>query len=461
MAKPSRQKKTQQQIELTIERLDDEGVGIAIWESKKVLVPNALPGEQVKVVVDHEGRHQIGARVLKRLTSAPERSRRWGCPHAEECLGCGLISMDYAAQLRFKQQKVSDALGTYPSLARAEILPIWEAPQPLGYRCSAKLVIGKERGRVSIGLYRRHSHQVVDIGQCPLHHPLINEIAMAVREEIERQGVWVYNPARGSGLLRYLAVRVSPSRNEAMVTFVTTERNYREVTHLAKWLVKKVPQVVSVQQNVNSSAGNVILGAQTLKMLGHPALLDQVGDLRLRISPASFFQVNHPQAERIYERVRQWAACRRDELALDLYCGIGGIAMNLARDAGAVLGIEAVEEAVRNAADNARLNHLDNCRFRAGDAAELLEDLEMELAPGAVAVVNPPRKGCEAEVLKRLAALAPRMLIYVSCNPVTLARDLDLLATMGLVTAEIQPVDMFPQTPHVESIARLVPKEAG
>ncbi|WP_305042693.1 23S rRNA (uracil(1939)-C(5))-methyltransferase RlmD [Geoalkalibacter sp.] len=457
MASERRKKTDKQQLELTIEKLDEEGIGLAAWEGKRVLVPGALPGERIQAVVEHEGQRQMAARLLKRLTSAPERSRRWNCPHAEDCLGCALISMDYPAQVRFKQDKVANALAAYPRLAQTQILPLWGAEQPLGYRCTAKLVIGKERGRVSIGLYRRNTHQVVDIGQCPLHHPLINQITAVVREEIERQGVWVYNAERNSGLLRYLAVRVSPARNEAMVTFVTSERNYREVTHLAKWLVKKVPQVVSVQQNVNASTGNVILGAQTLKMLGHPALLDQVGDLRLRISPASFFQVNHPQAARIYDLVRRWAACRREDLALDLYCGIGGIAMHLARDAGQVLGIEVVEEAVRNAADNARLNQLDNCRFRAGDAAELLEDLELELPPGAVAVVNPPRKGCEPEVLKRLAALKPRMLLYVSCNPLTLARDLDLLAALGYVSEDIQPVDMFPQTPHVECVARLVP----
>ncbi|WP_305046630.1 23S rRNA (uracil(1939)-C(5))-methyltransferase RlmD [Geoalkalibacter sp.] len=461
MASERRKKNDKRQLELTIEKLDEEGIGLAAWEGKRVLVPGVLPGERILAVIEHEGQRRIAARPLKRLTSAPERSRRWNCPHAEECLGCALISMDYPAQLRFKQDKVAAALGAYPRLAQARVAPVWAAEQPLGYRCTAKLVIGKHHGQVSIGLYRRNTHQVVDIGQCPLHHPLINQISAVVREEIERQGVWVYNPERNSGLLRYLAIRVSPSRNEAMVTFVTSERNYREITHLAKWLVKKIPQVVSVQQNVNASTGNVILGAQTLKMLGHPALLDQVGDLRLRISPASFFQVNHPQAERIYALVRQWAACRRDEHALDLYCGIGGIAMNLARDAGQVLGIEVVEDAVRNAADNARLNQLDNCRFRAGDAAELLEDLELELPPGAVAVVNPPRKGCEPEVLKRLAALAPRLLLYVSCNPLTLARDLDLLAGLGFVTEDIQPVDMFPQTPHVECVARLVPAQGG
>jgi 23S rRNA (uracil1939-C5)-methyltransferase len=455
MAAQGRKRIQETSLELQIEGLDEEGIGWCSWHGKQLLVPGTLPGERVLAAIEHEGQRRIAARLLKRLTSAPERSRRWNCPHAEQCLGCALINMDYPAQLRFKQEKVAAAIGNYPDLAATRLHPIWEAQQPLGYRCTAKLVISKERGRVKIGLYRRNSHQVVEIGRCPLHHPLINQITAVVSEEIERQGVWVYNPAKGSGLLRYLLVRVSPSRNEAMVTFVTTERNYREVTHLAKWLTKKVPQVVSVQQNVNASSGNVILGQQTLKMLGHPTLLDQVGDLRLRISPTSFFQVNHPQTERIYGLVRQWAACTREDLALDLYCGIGGIALNLAQDAGSVLGIEVMEEAVRNASDNARLNNFDNCRFRAGDTAELLEDLRMELLREPVVVLNPPRKGCEPEVLSHLTDLAPRTLIYVSCNPATLARDLNLLAARGYVTEAIQPVDMFPQTPHVESVARL------
>lgn len=445
-------------LELHIDGLDEEGIGIAHWQGKQVLVPGALPNEQVQVGIEHEGQRRISARLVKRLTSAPERNRRRQCSHAEDCLGCALIGMEYPAQLQFKQNKVAAALSSHAELKTARTHPIWKAAQPLGYRCTAKLVIGKERGRVKIGMYRRNTHQVVDISRCPLHHPLINQITAVVREEIERQGVWVYNPDKESGLLRYLAIRVSPTRNEAMVTFITAERNYREVTHLAKWLVKKIPQVVSVQQNVNTSSGNVILGRQTLKMLGHTALLDQVGDLRLRISPASFFQVNHSQAERIYALVRQWAGCTRQDSVLDLYCGIGGIALNLARDAGRVLGIEMVEEAVRNAADNARLNQLDNCHFRAGDAADLLEDLLIERAPADIAVVNPPRKGCDAEVLERLAALAPRTLIYVSCNPITLARDLSVLAARGYLTEDIQPVDMFPQTPHVETVARLTPK---
>jgi 23S rRNA (uracil1939-C5)-methyltransferase len=192
-------------------------------------------------------------------------------------------------------------------------------------------------------------------------------------------------------------------------------------------------------------------------MVGVPDLIDQVGDIRLRIAPTSFFQVHNEQAARIYAQVRQWAKLQPQETAIDLYCGIGGIALNLANDAGRVIGIEASEEAVRNARENARMNDLTNCTFLAGDAAELVHDLAMEVTAGSVAVVNPPRGGCDEEVLAALAALAPRAMIYVSCNPETLARDLDLLQRLGYGTEEVQPVDMFPQTPHVESVARLTP----
>jgi 23S rRNA (uracil1939-C5)-methyltransferase len=196
-----------------------------------------------------------------------------------------------------------------------------------------------------------------------------------------------------------------------------------------------------------------------VRILGTPDLIDQVGDIQLRIAPSSFFQVNNDQAARIYQLVRQWAALAPGDCAVDLYCGIGGIAMNLARDGARVIGIEVVEEAVRNARENARMNNIRTCTFVAGDAAELVHDLALEIPPGGVAVVNPPRSGCDREVLEALAGLEPRTLIYVSCNPLTLARDLDILSSLGYRTEEIQPVDMFPQTPHIEAVARLVPAQ--
>ncbi len=444
-------------MDLEIRELNEDGLGVAGYQNKEVLVAGVLPGEKVVAGIQHEGQRRIVGRLLKVVEKSPQRTPS-PCRMARSCQGCSLISMKYRGQLDFKEQKVRDSLARYRQLNQAKLQPIWAAKHPLGYRTNAKLVIERDRKQIKIGLYRRGSHEAVDISDCPLHHPLINQIVAVVKSEIEKLGIYVYNPRTRRGLLRYLLVKVSPAMNKAMVTFVTAEKEYRQLTHLAKWLKKKVPEVISVHQNINASEGNVVMGRETLRLIGPPDLIDQVGDIRLRIAPTSFFQVNNEQAARIYELVRRWAGLSKDESAVDLYCGIGGIALNLAKDAGRVIGIEVVEDAVRNARENARMNELGNCTFQAGDAAELVHDLAAELPPGSVAVVNPPRSGCEEEVLSALAELAPRTLIYVSCNPETLARDLDILQRLGYVTEEVQPVDMFPQTPHVESVARLVPR---
>jgi 23S rRNA (uracil1939-C5)-methyltransferase len=445
-------------IELDILHLNDEGIGVGRHAGKEVLVGNTLPGEKVSVQLEHEGQHRIVGRLRKVLTASPDRIPS-PCPMAEDCQGCSLIRMNYPAQLAFKEKRLRVALDNHPSLRKLQPLSIFPAAHPLGYRTNAKLVMARERGVIRIGLYRRGTHQVVDIGDCPLHHPLINRIVRVVREEVQRQKIFVYDPVSRRGLLRYLAVRVSPSSGKAMVTFVTTERNYRQITHLGKWLMRKIPEVVSVQQNINPSTGNVVFGRDTVRMLGVADLIDKVGDVALRMAPTSFFQVNNEQAAFIYRQVRQWAALERHECAIDLYCGIGGIALHLAQDAAGVAGIEVVEEAVRNARENARMNGLGNCSFRSGDVS----DMVAELAPDSVAVVvvNPPRSGCDRPVLEALAGLHSRALIYVSCNPATLARDLDLLQGLGYRADRLQPVDMFPQTGHLETMVLLLPVKAS
>jgi 23S rRNA (uracil1939-C5)-methyltransferase len=450
-----RRKPPVETMEVTVERLNDDGIGVGRHATKEVLIAGALPGEKAVIAVEHEGQHRIVGQLRRLLSKNPAR-RASPCPYLRDCQGCSLMSMSYADQLQFKRDKVRAALSAYPPLKNIEVAPVRAADAPLGYRTSAKLTLARRRGRILIGLYRRGSHEVVDIGNCPLHHPLINRIIDVVRDEIARQDIYLYNPVTRRGLLRYLLIKVSPANGKAMVTFVTAQREYKRITALAKWVARKVPEIVSIQQNVNASAGNVILGRETLRMIGQPDLFDQVGDIRLRISPTSFFQVNHEQAARIYNLIRQWAGLRNNEYALDLYCGIGGIALHLAQDAGQVVGIEMVEEAVRNAQQNAAMNNLTNCRFLAGDASELLQDLITTLPALAAAVLNPPRSGCDSEVLQAVIRLQPRTLIYVSCNPETLARDLAELYRMGYRTAEIRPVDMFPQTAHVESVARLV-----
>jgi 23S rRNA (uracil1939-C5)-methyltransferase len=366
-----------------------------------------------------------------------------------------LLSWKYEAQLICKFKRVVDALGAYPSLSGTDLNKVWAAPETLGYRASAKLVVARKRGKAQVGMYRRGSHDVVDIADCPLHHPLINQVAAVVREELDRRNISAYDANHRRGLLRYVLIRVSPTYNKAMVTFVTSERNYREVTHLAKWLQRKVPEVISVHQNVNSSSGNVIFGRETFKVLGTPDLIDQVGDVRLRLGPTSFLQVHHVQAARIYRLVREWCGLQTGEAVLDLYCGVGGISLHLAATAHQVIGIETVDEAVRHARANAKMNGFNNCKFIAGDAEALLtEDLPLTGKLGAV-VVNPPRSGCASQVLKAIAAMQPRTLVYVSCHPDSLARDLASLVDQGFRVEEVQPVDMFPQTPHIENVVRL------
>ncbi len=456
--KKTQQKKTQPKptLKLTIDSLDNEGVGQAAHEGKIALVQGAFAGETVIAEVEHEGRTHIYTKLRKVLRNAPQRTANNPCRQELECLGCPLIGMKYQDQLVYKRQRVEMALADHKLLREDLVQPTLASEPALGYRASAKLVFGRKREQVMIGLYQRGSHDVIDTGDCPVHHPLINRIIAVIREEVQRQGISVYSSRHQNGLLRYLLIRVSPENNKAMVTFVSNFRDLQQLPKLGKWLMRKVPEVVAVHQNVNSSAGNVILGQESLKLHGLPDLIDQVGDVRLRIAPEAFFQVNTLQAARIYALVRQWAGLTRKDSAIDLYCGIGGIALHLAKDAGDVIGIEYVEQAVRNAADNAKLNQLENCHFVAGDAAEQLSKQAAQLMNLRLATLNPPRKGCTEELLQTLCEIAPLQIIYVSCDPGSLARDLRLLIDGGYRIERVQPVDMFPQTAHVETVVKLL-----
>ncbi len=213
-------------IETTIDHLNDEGIGIARFETKEVWVTGALPGEKVAVAIEHKGQRRIIGRLQKVLSRHPRRISP-PCTHARHCQGCSLVQLDYSAQLSFKEEKIRRAFSSYPGLKGIKVAETLAAPNPLGYRTNAKLVFGKERGRVLIGLYRRGTHDVVDIGDCPLHHPLLNKVVQVVREEVQRQKVFVYDPKTGKGLLRHLAIKVAPDSAKVMVTFVTAERNFR------------------------------------------------------------------------------------------------------------------------------------------------------------------------------------------------------------------------------------------
>jgi len=442
-------------LDLAVTALDEDGYGVATWGARKIKVADAFPGEAVRVRLTHIGKQSITGRSIELLKPSPLLRTTHPSKLCKDCSNCHLALLKYESQLYVKREMVKRCINEYDSLAGISVHDVIPSPTPLKYRTSAKLIVSGTFRSPKIGIYRKHSHDVIDIDKCPLHHPLINTIISSVKDGITRGKVQVYSPSTGSGLLRYLVIRVSEDGEQAMVIFVTAFRSYNEIHHLARHVQSAVPQVAVVVQNENHSSGNIILGEKFHFITKQQALVSQIGNVRLAVSPRSFLQVNSGSANIIYDKVAQWCELTGKEKVIDLYCGIGAIALFLAARAAEVIGIEAVEAAVMDAEKNARMNGIDNCSFAAGDAGQLLSEIREDWETVDIIVLNPPRRGCDRKVLNEASKLSPHKIIYVSCSPWTLARDLDILSRLGYQTVEVQPVDMFPQTHHIENVALL------
>lgn len=441
-------------IELTVSALNEDGEGIAIHDSIQVRVSGGLPGERILAKVNYSSQHRINAERVKIYDRSPIRKNS-PCGHIRQCNSCPLIEMDYEAQLKWKEAHVANNIKQHKALQNADIQPVAPSPLKLSYRNSAKLVIAGKFANPQIGIYKRDSHDVIDISDCVLHNPLINKIVATVKRGITKGKVPIYNPKSEQGILRYLVIRVAEFENKAMVVFVTSKRSYNELHHLASYLSKEVPEVKVVAQNVNSTSGNVILGNTDHFHSKQTSLEASIDGVRFLVSPRSFFQVNTGSAGIIYNLVKKLSNTTKQSNVLDLYCGIGAISLFLARTAGNILGIEVVESAVEDARKNARLNRITNCEFEAGDVVEELEAIIKSGTKIDLVILNPPRKGCDERVLKQIAEIGAPRIIYVSCSPASLGRDLSLLHPLGYDSVSINPVDMFPQTTHVESVALL------
>ncbi|MGB9867746.1 MAG: 23S rRNA (uracil(1939)-C(5))-methyltransferase RlmD [Bacillota bacterium] len=444
-------------LELRIEGLTHQGDGVGRHEGLAVFVPGAIPGDRVLAEVWDRRKNYVIARLVKLLDPSPDRVES-PCPSFSSCGGCALLQMRYSAQLKWKKQLVIDALERIGGIRQPPVADVVPAPKVLNYRNKVVLPVVRRGNRVHIGAYARKSHEVVGSEDCLLHRPELNQLLHVLVGIIHEMDYTTYNEGTGKGIMRYALGRCAVSTGQIMAGVVTAVKKLPKASVFASRIVEALPRVTTVVQNINQEPGNIVLGEETKTILGNGYIEDELKPpgwpgLQFRISATSFYQVNPDQAAVCYGYILDFV--KGCSAVLDTYCGIGTITLFLAKQAELVVGIEEVPQAVRDAKRNALLNRLDNVHFVCGMVErELPKLLGQGIRPDAI-VLDPPRAGVAEQVLKAVINARPRRLCYMSCYPPTLARDLKVLLEGGYELEGVQPVDMFPQTIHVEAIAYL------
>ena len=445
-----------QVYEIRIERLGTSGEGVGRYENFTVFIPQALPNERVLTVIEEVKKTYARGRIQKILQESPARVTPL-CEIYDECGGCQLQHLSYEEQLHAKRAQVVDALTHIGKLPQILVNETLRADDPWNYRNKMQFPIGLHKGRLVVGCFAQGSHRIINTENCHIQRTMNNDLANAVREIAEKLHIPVYNEDTHKGILRHIVGRVG-RRGELMAVIVTATKQLPRAKDFVRLLRERLPHLVSVHQNIQTYRNNVIMGRDTELLWGRPTILDTLGRLNFHISPRSFFQVNTRQAERLYEQALTYADLHGTETVIDAYCGTGTITLFLAQKARKVYGIEIVQPAILDARKNARDNHVKNAEFIVGDATAVMPALYKQGIRPDVVVVDPPRAGCTEIVLRTFANMKPQRIVYVSCNPATLARDLAILKDLGYITQEVQPVDLFPQTSHVENVALLMRK---
>jgi 23S rRNA (uracil1939-C5)-methyltransferase len=377
------------------------------------------------------------------------------CPHYPHCIGCPFINVPYPEQLLKKQQIVIQALSAYPSLIHVHVPAVIASPYRLGYRARVKLVVRSTRGEVATGLYVPATHRVIDISSCPVHPRPVNQVTGYLKKKIIELKIVPYDERNDSGQLRYLDFHYSFAHRELHVTLVTRHAEFPQGAALARSLSRRFSFVTGVIQNINQTRGNVIWGDRHRLLSGSDTLLEEIGSLRLAFPAGAFSQANPAAAKKLYETVAEMPALTGKENILDLYCGVGPTSLYLARSARVVWGIDESSVSIDTCKQNARRNGFSNCRFFAGDVREKIMEAYKSLGQVDSIILNPPRKGVQPAAMEAILAVNAPKIIYASCEPNSLARDLDKLVNQRYRIVRLQPFDMFPQTAQVENVVLL------
>ena len=430
-----------------------DGLGVCRVEGCAVFVPNAAPDEEYDLRITHVGKNAAHGRIVNIITKSDARVNR-ACPYAKRCGGCQFWHLTYEAECAIKQQRVLDALNRLggQSLKTVAITP---APTCEGYRNKAQYPVAAEKNNPIAGFYREGTHEVIEAERCLILPECADRAKDAVLDWMRQFRVPAYDETQHSGLVRHIFVRHAEATGQVMVCLVVNGSRLSRETELIALLRDRVPGLRSVTLNTNTRRGNAVLGDTTRTLWGEDAIEDVLCGLRFRISPRSFYQVNRTQAQVLYQKALDAAGLTGAETVLDLYCGTGTITLCLARRAKQAIGVEVVEAAIEDAKQNARRNGVENARFFCADAGQAALRLAEEGVAPDVIVVDPPRKGLSADVIEAIAAMSPERVVYVSCDPATLARDVKLLNAKGYALRRAEAVDLFPRCAHVETVVLL------
>lgn len=431
------------------------GVGIGKYEGFTVFVDGGLVQDKIKVKITKSKKNYAVGDIVEIIEKSPFRVERKCSESLRQCGGCQIQELDYQKQLDVKTNEVKQVISRIGKLDDVVIHDTLGMEHPFRYRNKAQFPIQKKDNMPVIGFYKKKSHDLISTDECIIQHEVNDKIIKIIKTYIRAYNVSIYDEKTHKGLLRHLVTKVGFTTGEVMIVLVANGKKLPYLKELASVLKENIPGFKTLVVNVNTQKTNVILGKENIVAYGDGMIKDYIGELVFEISPLSFFQVNPLQTEVLYNKALEYANLGENDTVFDIYCGIGTISLFLAQKAKKVYGIEIVEDAIKDAKRNAKINNMDNVEFYVGKAEEVVPKMYKEGKRANVVVVDPPRKGCDEKVLDTIVSMEPDRVVYVSCNPSTLARDLAYLNERGYKCHEIQPVDMFPHSVHVENVAWL------
>lgn len=442
--------------EYIVEIIDNgyEGEGIAKIENFTIFVPNSIKGEKVRVLIVKVLKSHAFGKVLE-IIKTSEYRKESDCETYKRCGGCDLRHIKYEETLRMKQNAVQSLVNkTLENEVKVEETLGME--NPYNYRNKAQYPVGLDKeGKPIIGVFANRTHEIIPIKECLIQNKKSENLAKFVLEFIKKNNISVYNEKTTKGLVRHIVTKIGIKTNEIMCIIVINGRNIPKEKELVSEILKAFPEVKTIVKNINTKNTNVIMGKENINLYGDGYIKDKLGDFVFKISPLSFYQVNPIQAEKLYNIAVKGAEISKDDVVFDLYCGIGTISLFMAKYAKKVYGIEIVEDAIKDAKENSKLNNIKNSEFIAGDVEIVLDDLinKKKIIPDII-MVDPPRKGLDNKSINNILKISPKKVVYVSCNPATLVRDLKSLEEKYEIKT-IKPVDMFPFSKHIECVSVL------